>query len=656
MRRTWFKSNYDQFVKESSNLVFFWFYGVTYFFLFRLLFWSIFNKQISSSTVFKDYVIASFVGFRFDCMLVSYFIIIPLAILLLVPCAWKVARKIRIIMQYLFVILSTLICMVTLNYFAEYNDQFNNFLFMGLFDEDKVAVAKSIWKDCNPWLNIICSSFVIFIGILIFKKLEKSGTIASLIYKLTCKSFLKKIIFVVTLIICFIFSLRGSITSIMGRRSAAVSTDNFLNKTVINPFRMLKYAYKDYKSLNSIGDKNPYGDIDTIDLEETVGNVELVKVVSNGMDMNHKQIFLIIMESYDAWPLMDKYKELNVASNLREIAGQGTHFTNFLPAYNATFYAVATIMSSIPYAGVDISTIAPTFKRYDTSIFNQFKELGYGTKFFYGGYPSWHNIDNFVSHLGCDSLYYANSMGSITEFGEWGVNDEILFDQVLDNVDSLEKTLNIVLTTSYHSPFEVDVSAKGFPYEKVYDLPESMKDYYDGSVTLNQLGHLWYGDMAIGKFMEKAKEKYPDALFVFTGDHYSRNFLNAQPSLLEKSCVPLILYGKGIPSQRLDTPGDHSDIIATLVDLESKPDYSYSSFGKSMFSKDKKFGQGFKKIITRDNLYVLYSMDGVYKMTLNNGKVEYVNKFPYQELYFKYLKIAWQYGAKGSFKDCTFIK
>jgi hypothetical protein len=45
-----------------------------------------------------------------------------------------------------------------------------------------------------------------------------------------------------------------------------------------------------------------------------------------------KQIFLVVMESYDSWPLMDKYKDFHLADNLKDIASRGTHFYNFLPS------------------------------------------------------------------------------------------------------------------------------------------------------------------------------------------------------------------------------------------------------------------------------------------------------------------------------------
>ncbi|MFN8273392.1 MAG: hypothetical protein U0X58_00765 [Flavobacteriaceae bacterium] len=34
-------------------------------------------------------------------------------------------------------LLSTVICFVTINYFGEYHNQFNNFLFLGLYDDQK---------------------------------------------------------------------------------------------------------------------------------------------------------------------------------------------------------------------------------------------------------------------------------------------------------------------------------------------------------------------------------------------------------------------------------------------------------------------------------------------------------------------------------------
>ena len=124
-------SKWDKFLKELANLSFFWFFGVMFFFVFRISFISIYHKQLSESATASEFAKAFLMGFRFDCTAVAYFLLIPFLLLLSLSYfdLFKTIRITRIIHQYLFVILSTIICIVTLNFFGEYHSQFNNFLF-----------------------------------------------------------------------------------------------------------------------------------------------------------------------------------------------------------------------------------------------------------------------------------------------------------------------------------------------------------------------------------------------------------------------------------------------------------------------------------------------------------------------------------------------
>ena len=49
--------------------------------------------------------------------------------------------------------------------------------------------------------------------------------------------------------------------------------------------------------------------------------------------------------------------------------------------------------------------------------------------------------------------------------GIWGINDVDLLKNVLDKVDSKEKSLNLILTISNHPPFEENVFEYGFNFD-----------------------------------------------------------------------------------------------------------------------------------------------------------------------------------------------
>ena len=165
------------------------------------------------------------------------------------------------------------------------------------------------------------------------------------------------------------------------------------------------------------------------------------------------------MESYDSWTLKDDYKDLGISNSLKQIENKGVSFKNFLPSANSTMNSLGTIISGVPYCGINISKIG-ALRLFKTSIFTHFKKLGYETNIFFTTYSSWQNLGNFSKGQGVDNVFDGTSSNSPK--GIWGINDKSLFDNVLEKIDSKKKSLNIILTISYHPPFEEDVFRKGF--------------------------------------------------------------------------------------------------------------------------------------------------------------------------------------------------
>ncbi len=641
---------WNGFLKELSNLIFFWIFCVLFFTIFRVSFIAIFRNKISHSADVSEIFNVFLMGFRFDCTAIAYFLLLPLLLLLILSPfgKFKVVAITRRIMQVLFVILSTLICVVTINYFDEYGDQFNNFLFLALYDDQK-AVLKTIVEYYHPFLNGFVLLATIIIGIYLFKYFENKERIYRFLNKIQFPK--SKLVIVFIFIVLFVFGIRGSVSTIPALREySGVSNDNFLNKTVINPYRSLKYAIGDFNSVNLLDGKNPFMDDKQFKLVYSKDNItDVIAKKAKGPTIEKpKQIFLVVMESYDSWPLMDKYLPFNFSSNLSNIAKNGTHFTHFLPSGNTTIDSFGAIMTNVPNCGINISHIGTVNEPAESSIFKQFKKLGYQTNFYYGGYLSWENIGDLAKYEGVDRIFSGVDGGGKTDTGGWGIEDEKLFDLVMKHTDKSKYSLNIILTTSYHAPYAVDLEAKGFPYKSTDEFPASVKKYYTGAMNLKELGHLWYGDKAIGDFVKKAEKQYAESLFCFTGDHFGRKFINSKPNLYEKSSVAFILYGKSIPKVVNTTPGSHIDIMPTLIEMIAPKDFAYYSFGNSLFDKNKRDAFGYDKMIQDNELYYFPKEAKVEKIDLNNFKESTLKKSALAKKHDKVMALAWQYTVKGN--------
>ena len=168
--------------------MFFWFFGTLFFAVFRVIFISFFHKKIEHSIGFGEWLNVFLMGFRYDCTATAYFLLLPFFLLLtLSPFGkFRVIEIFRKIHQVLFVILSTLICVVTINYFKEYGDQFNHFLFLGLYDDQK-AVLNTILVDFHPILNSLIIIVTIILGIYIFNYFINLDTLKGILLAISSK-------------------------------------------------------------------------------------------------------------------------------------------------------------------------------------------------------------------------------------------------------------------------------------------------------------------------------------------------------------------------------------------------------------------------------------------------------------------------------------
>lgn len=613
--------NYCQeFIKQLQLYIF----AVVYFGLFRIFLIIYFNDKLDSNTNLGDIFLVMAHGFRFDSAITVLFLLIPFLVnsalgpLTLLP----ISTYLRIGFSGLMVIAMTFAFVVTIPYFKEYNSQFDYFLFEILYD-DRSAVMHTMIDEYNLFSRLLIFAGISVLCFFLIKQWQKLRFTPLFRFLTKPKNLFPRYLIIIVTILLTFAAARGSFKSRPAMRKwADITTDIFLNQTVMNPFKHLHYAYKDFKSINSKteGIKKLLGNIPIKTAAQEYFSVVLpddkasdlsnymLKTVSNTQNKLPDHIFLIVMESYDSWPLLPEYNSLKMADNLKTLSEKGVFFNHFLPAGSNTMSSLSAILMGIPYTGVNISRIAANKPPFITSAPGIFKRLGYKTRLYYGGFLSWQNIGNLFHAQGIDELFAAPAIEKIVTDGVWGVEDEQLFNFIQTNTTAEEKTFNIILTTSYHPPFNLDSKSKGFPLN---EIPVDIKPLFDGSMTLDQLGLFWYCDMELGKFVSAIEKVYPSSLFAITGDHYGRRFLNASPSVYELSSVPFILYSKKFitpQGTRNPTPGSHIDIVPTIVELIAPRGFQYHSFGRSMFDKDEKgyksgtnrFGIGHQTIVAEN--------------------------------------------------------
>jgi phosphoglycerol transferase MdoB-like AlkP superfamily enzyme len=618
---------WGRFISQFQKDVKLWLLCVLFLEFFRLVFIFSFRRKMNGESDLLDVLAAILNGFRYDSMAATFWILIPF--IMSVLCGFvdmtKTADRVRGVVGSLFVVLSTFICAVTLEYFGEFNDQFNQFLFEIYYDDTK-AVFSTILAEYNAALNFLAIGVIVLLGLLLKKRWMKNGFVPDNILLSKRLPLAFRVVVALVIVISVIVGARGSAGHRPAQRHETyVTKDEFLNKAVLNPYVALKYAVVDHRKIT-----NPRGIKSFLPNGDVLGAVKLVfstdeefKSLDEYMLRHAKgpanepvrHVFVIVMESYDTWPMLEKYASLGLMEQLKKIATDGFYIESFLPASYGTMTSFASIITGLPYPGLHINYQKSAKEAYPFSVAETFRRLGYRTRFFYGGYLSWQRVDGFMKAQGVDETYGAPHMGRWVSANEWGVDDEELFDFVLKTVRDDVPSFNIIMSTTYHPPYDIDVYEKGFTLREV---PDDIKPMYDNdAVNLNMLGHLWYSDQALGGFVKEAEKMLRFPLFAITGDHSGRKFINSKPDFFESSAVPLVLYGKDV-LKGIELPegvaGSHMDIAPTLVELAAPKSFVYYSMGKNLLETRERFlGIAANKVIGKDfitNMSKFYDIPG----------------------------------------------
>lgn len=299
-----------------------------------------------------------------------------------------------------------------------------------------------------------------------------------------------------------------------------------------------------------------------------------------------RHIFIILGESLAQWPLTDAYANLKAAEGLRGLLAEKECYYSraFLPNGNFTSVSMAGIISGLNSIDISVHYQPQSFKEpYPCALAPQFKGLGYAVDFWYGGIPAWDNFNRFAIAQGFDH-YYGYPDYHAPKHNAWGTTDRDLFGALLSHLTNEPPTVHVVMTVSNHPPYDLDVEAEGFDLAAAKKLTAQMQNVEDPDMLALELGHYRYSDKVITEFIHKVRAKYPDSLFVVTGDHAARTNPGTRPTLFEQYTVPFILYGQGVTKYILpsDAPGGHTSIGPTLVELIAPKGYRYCSVGQSM--------------------------------------------------------------------------
>lgn len=562
-----------------------------------------FHDHVDAATV----ILALAQGLRFDVQMATVSLLPSVALSLLTVFGFGLARlrhAVRVTIWTIIAWSSVLLMVIDGFYFKEFGSQFDPRLFEPL-NEDLGALLATIWASYPVvWIALGSVAF----GVAVWW--SSRWVVRNEERQLACWSTVRVVSRGVALVLViggFVVAARGSITHRpLQSGTAAVTTDRNLNRLIPSPWHALRVALLDHWQTRA-AERDGGRAFDDINLSvacrqvfDTAADRDLdqatLRFAHGAASTPPRHIVLVLMESESGWVLMDGHRSLGLAPHLAWLGEHGVTVPRFVSAGSGTLYSLGPLFTGIPDCGVMQSLTPTTRAPFPTSLAPIFRKLGYRTRFFYGGYLASKRYGDFALDQGFEEVFGQQSVTATRTNNSWGVDDADLFAMVARTLDDRQPSLSVILTTSNHPPYEVDLASAGFDAQQL-----AAESGISDPETLRVLGHLWYNDHCVGAFVTALESRLPGLLVAITGDHYGRRFINGTPDPAERTAVPCILYGPTVLAGRACAPqqvGSHLDLVRTLIELAAPAGFSYHAWGHDLFGPQAGWSTGALTVVT----------------------------------------------------------
>lgn len=579
--------------------------------IFRVVFLWIFQSQLATVPI-EEILKSLWFGFRLSLKTVGiiclFGFILGTLVQIFVP-KWPSLRLKQIIYS-IATILLTFLFLGRIPFYKIFNSSYNMMLINGKHD-DIGAIVNTAINEYNAFFYIICAIVisVILTGFLL-KVLSISTRKYSINNVISTKWYPKKklaqwltgigLVIVFSLIfVVFRFGGALSYTNSINWESAARLNSNLLNETILDDAQALYRVKSIAKWTSELEDIH----LTPAELHEKIqsigGNPGSTRfdeaftktITTERLQQQPQSINIILGESYGLWPFLTEFNDpgayLVEQGRKYAVSPQAMGTQMALAQGTGTMPAIIGLLTGMPDTGMYPNyNVGMLQEPYGLGIGPVMKKFGYKTVFWYGGFSTWQNVKNFALEQGFDEFHDASEIPSDEE-NAWGVADGDMFKAINAYMDKHrgEKIINVIMTTSNHPPYSVNVTKEGYDADKVRkNLPDSIANT---DQQIKEMGHIWYADHVMGEFISKEEQVDSTALFVITGDHSERFTFAREESPKVASTIPIIFYGQGIKKEWLspDAFGMSIQIIPTLAELVGRTGQTYEAMVPSLFNQ-----------------------------------------------------------------------
>lgn len=630
----------------------------------------------------SDFWRAFFLGVRFDGTIVAYINSFPLLmVFLLYAVSGKVPSfflKFSKAYYLLFFILVFFLNVMDLGFYSFFQDRLNVMIF-GFFEDDTVALIKTIWSD-YPVIWGACA----FIGFVVI-----STTFLKYVFKVKVVKYFgleprqtlsSRALVLVALFLLMIangVAARGSLTLFpLSEMDLGVTSNPVLNEMAFNSGRAFSRSIELRSQIESRPDLNirkfgydgkineafaNYFDLDPTRIPEDPFELMRHQIPAKAQLVQSPHVVLVVMESWGQYWLQFQSDTFDLVGNMKTHLSEDYLTRHCLPGTGGTIGSLSALMAGqIHRLGYNfLSETQFLHVPFQTSPARVFQKSGYETRLVYGGNPGWRELAKFARAQGYSIVDGGHeiqaSLGAEIEEHSWGVYDEEVFAHVLKVLkEATQPQFIVVMTTTNHPPFELP---------QKYQLPElkiplEVQAELNTSLELSQkrFDTYRYSMDRFAEFMAavKAGDLSKNILVAGTGDHNFWNVRFNDKTLLDQHGVPFYLY---VPEHLMPEKApareafanvymSHQDILPTLYEL-ALSGQDYFSLGKNVLKvipEESYAFNGFGLAVSADgfmsssNDVHAYKEDELAVSRLQRMKIKYQSLQAIMDDYFRFEK------------------
>jgi phosphoglycerol transferase MdoB-like AlkP superfamily enzyme len=353
------------------------------------------------------------------------------------------------------------------------------------------------------------------------------------------------------------------------------SSHKFANEMCVNPAYYLVENILNSKKVETRAHFN-YMDMESAKRRTESLHAFACDSTVNILKIERPNIVVILLESWSADLIESLGGEPGITPNFRELEKDGLLFTNIYASANRSQHAMSSLFGGLP--GMPVTTITNHPDKYYAvpSLVKKMDSIGYHTSFYFGGELNYGNILSYLRYNEFDEIVEGKDINEGFFKGKLGYHDTDVMPWYVEQLSRYEQPFfSTLFTQSSHSP---------------YDYPKIFEEIEWPAIEKQYVNSGYYTDIAIGMFMEKAKQQewYDSTLFVFVADHSHATYKNHRMESFDHHKIPMLIYGEplqdSLRGMTFDKICGNTDLPATiLAQLRMKHDefiWSKDVFGK----------------------------------------------------------------------------